>query len=61
MQMKGFLKKFTRTGTSLALQWLGLRTSIAGGSGSIPGRWGPRIPRAAKQGQKTIYKDKLMN
>ena len=32
-------------GTSLAVQWLRLCTSTAGGSGSIPG-WGTRIPHA---------------
>ena len=32
-------------GTSLAVQWLGLRTSTAGGTGSIPGR-GTKTPQA---------------
>ena len=30
------------SGTSLAVQWLGLHTSNAGGAGSIPG-WGTKI------------------
>ena len=39
-------------GTSLVVQWSsGLRTSTAGGPGSIPGR-GNKIPQAAKHGQK---------
>ena len=33
-------------GNSLAVQWLGLHTSTAGGTGSIPG-WGTKIPQAA--------------
>ena len=47
-------KHFTRKeilGTSLAVQWLRLRDSSAGGTGSIPG-WGTKIPRAAWCGQK---------
>ena len=38
-------------GNSLAVEWLGLRASIARGVGSIPGR-GTKIPRAVWQGQK---------
>ena len=38
-------------GTSLAVQWLRLRTSTAGGSGLIPGR-GTKIPHAVQHGQK---------
>ena len=37
--------------TSLVVQWLGLCTSAAGGSGSIPGR-GIKIPHAARHGPK---------
>ena len=37
-------------GTSLAVQWLRLRTSSAGGSGLIPGR-GTKIPHAVRHGQ----------
>ena len=33
-------------GNSLAVQWLGLHTSTAGGTGSIPGQ-GTKIPKAA--------------
>ena len=38
--------------TSLAVQWLRLRASTAGGVGSIPG-WGTRIPHASQCSQKT--------
>ena len=38
-------------GTSLAVQWLRLHPSNAGGAGSIPG-WGTEIPHAAWCGQK---------
>ena len=44
------LKKLLR-GTSLAVQWLGLHASTAGGSGSIPGR-GTKILHAAQHSQK---------
>ena len=39
------------TGNSLVVQWLGLRGSIAGGTGSIPGR-GTKIRQAARRGQE---------
>ena len=42
-------------GTSLAVQWLGLHASNAGGVGSVPGR-GTKIPHAAQHGQKFILK-----
>ena len=38
--------------TSLAVQWLGLHASTAGGVGSIPGQ-GTEIPQAAWHGQKS--------
>ena len=38
-------------GTSLPVQWLGLRASTAGGAGSIPGR-GTRMPHAVQHGQR---------
>ena len=41
--------------TSLAVQWLRLRASNAGGAGSIPG-WGTRIPHAAQHGKKILKK-----
>ena len=44
-------------GTSPAVQWLGLRTSNAGGAGSIPGR-GTEIPHATGCGQKLKKKKK---
>ena len=37
--------------TSLAVQWLRLHTSNAGGAGLIPGR-GTKIPHAAQHTQK---------
>ena len=42
-------KNWTRN--SLAVQWLGLRASTAGGMGSIPG-WGTKNPQAVRCGQK---------
>ena len=36
------------TGASLAVQWLGLHTSSAGGMGSVPG-WGTKISQPKKQ------------
>ena len=38
-------------GTSLAVQWLGLRASTAGGTNSIPGQ-GTKIPHAMQHSQK---------
>ena len=38
-------------GNSLAVQWLGLCASAAGGTGLIPGR-GTKIPHAVQHGQK---------
>ena len=40
-----------RKGNSLVVQWLGLRASTAGGTGSIPG-WGNKILQAAWCSQK---------
>ena len=37
------------------VQWLRLRTSTAGGVGSIPGQ-GTKIPRAMRHGQKNFFK-----
>ena len=39
-----------RLGNSLAVQWLGLLTFTAEGTGSIPG-WGTKIPQAVRPGQ----------
>ena len=44
-----FLKR--GLGNSLAVQWLGLRASMVGGTGSIPGQ-GTKIPRIMLHGQK---------
>ena len=41
-------------GTSLVVQWLRLRTSTAGGVGSIPGR-GTKILRAVQPKKKKIH------
>ena len=38
-------------GTFLAVQWLRLQASTAGGVGSIPD-WGTKIPRAPQHGKK---------
>ena len=42
-------------GNSLAIQWLGLRASTAGGMGSIPGQE-TKIPQATWRGQKETHK-----
>ena len=42
---------WSNAGTSLAVQWLRLCTSTAGGMGLIPGQ-GTKIPHAAPCGQK---------
>ena len=43
--------KIGKAGTSLVVQWLGLRASNAGGTGSIPG-WETRILQAVQCGKK---------
>ena len=45
-----FLKMWI-TGTSLAVRWMRLHASNAGGAGSIPGR-GTKIPHAVRLSQK---------
>ena len=44
-------------GTSLAVQWLGLCASTAGGPGLIPGR-ATKIQQAVQRGQKIGEKKK---
>ena len=44
-------------GNSLAVQWLGLRASTAGGKDSIPG-WGTKILHAAQHSQKNKQTNK---
>ena len=44
-------KKKSSSGPSLVVQWLRLRTSTAGVTGSIPG-WGTKILHAVRHGQK---------
>ena len=50
-------EKEDKAGTSLAVQWLRLHASSAGGCGSIPGR-GTKIPHAARRGQKIKKRNK---
>ena len=47
-------------GTSLAVQWLRLCTSTAGGTGSIPGQ-GTKIPHAMQCNQKKKKKVAMIN
>ena len=42
--------KLVRLGISLAVRWIGLRASTAGGAGLIPD-WGSEIPHAALHGK----------
>ena len=46
-------------GTSLAVQWLRLHPSTAGGTGSIPG-WGTKIPQASQRDQKKIRTKQIL-
>ena len=50
-ESKNLVIKILFWGTSLAVQWLRLHTSSAGGVGSIPGR-GTKVPNATWHGQK---------
>ena len=47
-------------GTSLAVQWLRLHASNAGGTGLIPG-WGTKIPHAAGCSQKKKKKIEVVD
>ena len=49
--------KITLLGTSLAIQWLRLCVSTAGGMGSVPG-WGARILHATQGKAKRIHTQK---
>ena len=51
MQGQDCVEKDDSGGTSLAVQWLGLHASTAGGTGLIPGQ-GTKIPQAVQRGQK---------
>ena len=51
---KNTTKRYNHLGTSLAVQWLRLHASTAGGVGLIP-CWGTRILHAALRGQKKRY------
>ena len=46
-------------GTFLAVQWLGLHASTAGGVGLIPS-WGTKTPHVMRHGQKKIWKKKMV-
>ena len=46
--------KFTHKGTSLAVRWLGLHTSIIVVTSSIPGQ-GTKIPHAAEQSPPNYF------
>ena len=52
--------KFFHAGTSLAVQWLRLHASNAGGTGSIPG-WGTKIPHPTCCGLKNKKKPKIFS
>ena len=52
----GGMFKNTKRRTSLVVQWLRLRTSTAGDTGSIPGRE-TKILHAAQHGQKKKKKE----
>ena len=45
-------KKGVMLGTALAVQWLGLCASIAGGTGSIPSLGTPQVGGAARNRKK---------
>ena len=51
MEYYSTTKKEGNLGNSLAVQWLGLGASMAGGPGSIPG-WGTKIPQATWHSQR---------
>ena len=48
-----------KIGTSLAVQWLGLCASTAGGMGSIPG-WGTKIPHAMQTNNNNNNKSNVL-
>ena len=56
MKKESFNQKET-LGNSLAVQWLGLHASTAGGKGLIPGR-GTKISQATWHGQKKPLNEK---
>ena len=49
-----FKKHFKSFGNTLGVQWLGLRASTAGGTGSIPGV-GTRILHVTRRSQKKNF------
>ena len=51
--------KIAILGNSLAVQWLGLWASTAGGTGSIPGQ-GTNMPHAMRHSQKKKRKKKAI-
>ena len=54
---KKLYQEKTKSGTSLAVQWLRLQTSTAGSAGSMPGQ-GTKIPHVLNCGQKWKKKKK---
>ena len=56
-EVKGIKRYKPPPGTSLAVQWLGLCASTAGGPGIDP-CWGTKILHAAWHGKKQKQKDK---
>ena len=54
--IKIIMNKKYMWGNSLAVQWLGLCTSMAGGTDSVPGQ-GTKIPHATPCGQKKKKKE----
>ena len=53
-------RNYLKMGTCLAVQWLRLHASTAGGTGSIPGQ-GTKIPHAAWRGQKNQKANRQKN
>ena len=58
MRLKSQMTLITSPGTSLAVQWLKLCASTAGGLGSISGQ-GTKILHATQCGQKQKKKEKV--
>ena len=53
--MESVLRKRSRSGSSLVVQWLGVSAFTAVGLGSVPNQ-GTKIPQAAQHSQKTKKK-----
>ena len=59
MKFKSPIKNWAK-GTPLAVQWLRLHTSNAGGAGSIPGQ-GAKIPHASRPKNQNIKQKQNCN